>query len=35
MMKRREVFQVLREDDDDFQLLIEIVQEKVELLELF
>jgi hypothetical protein len=35
MMKRIEVFQVLREDDDDFQLLIEIVQEKVELLELF
>jgi hypothetical protein len=34
MMKQIEVFQVLQEDNDDFQLLIEIVQEKVELLEL-
>jgi hypothetical protein len=35
MMKQIEVFQVLQEDNDDFQLLIEIVQEMVEQLELF
>jgi hypothetical protein len=35
MKKQILVFQVLQEDDDDFQLQIEIVQEKMEQLELF